>query len=190
MSVIENFAELSAQEQKAFAEALVKTINSEHIFHEYAEFKIDYVEADDLTGDLIIAAETADKIYVEREATWTCGDADEAYEKPDGDVDYKDDLFGDIKKTLKTLSTTIEGYTITMELADAEDYDPAAEVEVDSISDEDDGIGSYEHFGYRGYDSHPYVEVKGTLTKDCDFSFAFVVEPTGEPAVETTPEEN
>jgi hypothetical protein len=50
MAVIENFAALSAQEQRTFAEALIKTINSESIFSSEVNFEITAVEAEEMSG--------------------------------------------------------------------------------------------------------------------------------------------
>ena len=51
------------------------------------------------------------------------------------------------------------------------------EVEVENISHEDAGIGDYEYFGFRGHDSHPYIEVTGTITRVCECVLALSVLP-------------
>ena len=165
MSVMENFTELSAREQLDFANALVKTINSENIFTNQVDFRVSGVESEDMTGGLIIMLEHEGTIEVERAATWTCNDEDSAYRTPE-DPDFDDLSFNDAKKAFKTLSAELEGYVISL---DVDDVDPEeiTEVEVSSISHEDAGIGHYEFWGEEGYDSQPYCEVRGTLTQAC-----------------------
>ncbi len=186
MNVIENFAELSFEEQKKFAEALVKTINSEKTFIDDTDFKISGIETDELTGGLIILLEHADLISVDRAATWTCADEDEVNSDPGYDADYTDSLFEAAKKAFKTLETVIEGYKVSLSVDDV-DEEETVEVIVDSYSHEDDGIGSYEYWGDRGYDSDPYVEVEGTIVKGCGCALSLYVEPADEVTVE--PEE-
>lgn len=176
MSVIENFAAVSFEEQKTFADALVKTINSESIFTDQVDFKVTGVEADEMTGGLIIILEHEDTIDIEREATWTCADRDEAHSPED--PDFADLLVSDVKNAFKTLAVELEGYSITLEVDDA-DEEETIDVEVDSISDEDSGIGSYEFWGVTGYDSDPYCEVEGTIVKACTVYCSLYVEATG-----------
>lgn len=186
MSVIENFAALSTQEQRAFAEALVKTINTEKTFID-DELVISSVEADEMTGDLIIELD-ADDVYVNRRATWqSADDEDSAYVKPE-EPEYEDSIFDDVKSTFKTLSAEIDGYTLTLDVADIGDEE-IAEVEVDSISHEDAGIGQYEYWGDIGYDSRPYLEVTGTLVTSCKVYLGLFVEPTAN-VPEEAPEED
>lgn len=184
---IENFAAIPFQEQMKFAEALLKTINSEKIFTDDTMFELKGIEAEDLTGGLTLIVSHPDTIEVSREATWTCGDAEDAYADPGYDADYENGLFEDAKSAFKTLSTVIDGYDISLEIDDVDEVE-TGEVEVDSTSHEDAGIGSYEYWGEIGYDSRPYIEVKGTIKKACDMALAIYVEPADEP-VETTPEE-
>lgn len=187
MSVIENFAALPVKEQIEFATALLKTINSEKIFTDDTTFEITGVEANDLTGGLEIEVSHANPIEVRREATWTCEDDDYADQDPGYEADYENYIFKDAKKSFKTLSANIEGYTVSLEVIDA-DAGKTVDIEVDNISHEDDGIGDYEHFGFRGHDSRPYIAVKGVITKECECSLAFSVEPADETAVEATEE--
>jgi hypothetical protein len=180
MSVIENFVGLSAQEQRAFAETLVKTINTEKTFID-DELKLITVGADELTGDLLIELECVTS--VERRATWTCSnDEDAAYEKPQY-PEYEEYESKDAEKAFKTLSAELNGYTLTLDVADA-DGEAIEEVRVDSISREDAGIGHYEYWGFEGYDSQPYTEVEGTLVQTCKVYLGLFVEPTT-----TVPEE-
>ena len=177
MSVIENFAVLSPEEQIEFATALVKTINSESTFISNNPFEITGVEADDITGGLTIDITHANPIEVRRDASWTCESKEDAEDDPGFEADYEDFVFEDAKKAFKTLSTEIDGYTVTLEVVDADDTDTVA-VEVYSTSNEDSGIGSYEYWGDSGYDSHPYVEVSGTIVKACECVLALNVEPS------------
>lgn len=186
--MIENFAALSEKEQRDFAEALIKTINSEGIFTSNAKFKIDNVEADELTGDLVIECTTEEPLEVSRDAEWSCSDEEDAAEDPGYDVRYVEfSIFQEVENTFKTLSATIDGYKITLTVSDV-DENETVEVKVDNIYHEDAGIGSYEYWGEVGYDSQPYVRVEGTLVKACDCAFAFFVEPINEP-VDTVPKE-
>lgn len=183
MSVIENFATLSAQEQKAFAEALVKTINTEKTFVD-DELVISSVEADEMTGDLRIELDW--DAYIDRQATWTSGDEEDAYSTPE-DPEYESFIHNDIRKALKTLSAEIDGYTLSLDVTDTGNEE-ITEVNVDSISHEDSGIGHYEYGGFTGYDSHPYVEVTGTITQSCTVYLGLFVTPTAS-VPEEVPEE-
>ena len=183
MSVIENFAALSVQEQREFAAGLLTKINSEHIFSEDTLFELVDIEADDLTGGLVIEVSHPVDIEVSRKATWTCGSEDEAENDPGYDAEYEESIIEDTKKAFKTLSTIIDGYNVSLEISDV-DMNEAIDVEVDRISHEDAGIGEYEYFGFRGHDSHPYVEVFGTIVKACECSLAFFIEPADDTPVE------
>lgn len=175
MSVIENFSTISKQEQLSFAEALVKTINSESTFTADTNFKVVDVEGDDTTGDLYITLETEDLIPVSCEATWQCGDEEEAYDTPDSyAVNYADSIFNDAAKAFKTLNAEIDGYDMELMIDDV-DAEETDEVIVDRISNEDSGIGHYEYFGATGYDSNPYVEVEGTLVQLCSVALTLAV---------------
>lgn len=174
MSVIENFAVVSFEEQKAFAEALVKTINSESTFTNEVNFKVTGVEADEMTGGLIIELEHEDTIEVEREATWTCAKSAEADRTPE-DPDFTDSIFRDAEKAFKTLAVELEGYSVTLSIDDV-DEEETVEVEVSSAIDDDSGMGSYEFWGERGYDSRPYCEAEGTIVKACTIYCSLYVE--------------
>ena len=185
MNVIENFAELSFEEQRKFAEALVKTINSEHTFTDEFDFKISSEEADDFTGGLVILIEHDGLIEVSREATWQCATEDDVADDPGYSADYANFLVDDVKKVFKTLSTEIEGYKVSLEVDDA-DEEETVEVNVDNYTHEDAGIGDYEYGGYRGHDSRPYIEVEGTIVRGCDCALSLYVELVEEPAEEPT----
>jgi hypothetical protein len=176
MSVIENFAELSAQEQQKFAEALIKTINSEKRFISEVDFKIDEVGTDEITGDLFINVSSTDTIEVRREAGWQARDEEDAKDDPGLDADYTEFIDDDVKKAFKSLSTVIDGYEVKVEIADV-DEEETLEVEVDNYTHEDSGIGRYEYWGEIGYDSHPYVEVEGTIVKACTCYLTLWVAP-------------
>lgn len=190
MTVIENFAELSAQEQREFAEALLKTINTEGTFTSDTDFMLRSVEASDLTGELIIEVDHTKPVEVPRRATWQCANEEEAYSinnDPD-EPEYENDGYTDIAKALRTTSTIINGYTVTVEVIDYDEIE-TVEVEVDEISHEDAGIGHFEFWGHDEYDSRPYVEVTGNIVKACDCGFAFTVTPTEEVPAEPEVEE-
>ena len=173
MSVIENFALLSEQEQRDFAEALVKTLNTEKTFADF-DFKVDSVEADDMTGGLTIELSHEDLIDITRNATWQCGDAEEAEDTPD-DAEFENYIWEDAKQAFKTFKADLEGYTIELEISDA-DKEEIVDVDAEHVSHEDSGIGHYEYWGHVGYDSHPYCEVEGTITQACSIYFSIYVE--------------
>ena len=188
MNVIENFTELSVQEQKEFAEKLVATVNSEHTLSDEASFKILEVSADELTGDLVVDITNPDEelIAVKREASWTCGDEDETTNDPGYDAEYQESLTNDAAKALKTAAFEFEGYTINVDVYVVDEVE-TSEVIVDEYSHEDSGIGSYEYWGFHGHDSRPYLEVSGTLVKACGIGVSLVVsasKPAAEPETE------
>ena len=185
---IENFAAIPFQEQMKFAEALLKTINSENTFSDNTNFEIDGIEVDEFTGGLIVTVSQTNPISVSRKATWTCDSEEDAEDDPGFEADYENYLFEDAKKAFKTLSTVIDGYNVTLEIDDVDEQDTDAEIEIDNISQEDSGIGDYEFWGERGYDSNPYVEVTGTITRECDCALTFYVELAE--AAQEEPEEN
>lgn len=176
MAVIENFDAISVQEQMKFAEALLNTINSESIFSDQTNFELSDVEAAAFTGGLYIGVKQTNPIEVERKAVWTAANEDDA-ESDIYDADYDNDIDDDALKAFKVGSAVIDGYKVEIEINDVDyaDHRPV-EVVVDRISHEDSGIGSYEFWGDRGYDSHPYVSVRGTIVESCDCSLSFYVE--------------
>lgn len=185
MTVIENFATLSEKEQREFAEALLKTINTEGIFTSDADFKLRTIEANEITGGLVIELDHTEPLEVPRKATWQCADEDEAHHDPGYEAEFKNDGYTDIAKSFKTTSTVIDGYTVTLEVVDFNEIE-TTDVEVDEISYEDAGIGAFEFGGHIEYDSRPYCEVTGNIMKTYDCALALVIEPTDtiEPEVE------
>jgi hypothetical protein len=183
MNIIENFAALSEQEQRVFAEKLIKTINSEKLFTDETEFTIGDVWADELAGDLTIETSTTGAITVRRNASWQANDREDADDRDIStlEVDYDEYAYKDVQKALKTLVTVIDGYRVTAEVGDT-DYEETVDVELESVVDDDSGIGSYEYWGEVGYDSHPYVEVTGIREEKHSCYVTFTVEPdnTGE----------
>ena len=176
MSVIENFAVLPAKDQIDFATKLLEKINAERMFITDNKFELDGVEPDDLTGGLTLLVSLVNPVEVPRKATWTCADVEDIEDDPGYDADYEDYLFEDAKKAFKTLSTVIDGYTVELDIADANE-DSTAEVKAEHISHEDAGIGRYEYWGEIGHDSHPYVKVEGPIVKYCECALAFFIEP-------------
>lgn len=176
MSVIENFAALSVEEQTEFAKSILEKINSESIFSSDVNFEIYSVEADDLTGELTIEVSHGDTtLEVPREAAWQAYDEDSINSDPD-DADYTESIYNDAKKAFKTLSTVIDGYKVELDISDVDEIE-TVDVEVSDYSHEDAGIGHYEYWGTSGYDSSPYIEVEGTIIKACNMSLAFFVTP-------------
>lgn len=186
MTVIENFAVLPEKEQREFAEALLKTINSEGIFTSDTDFKLTSLEADEITGGLWIEVLNTTPIEVPRKATWTCGDEDDAHRVPGSDyIEYENSLDEDVAKAFNTRTATLEGYTISLEVSDSDAIDNVG-AEVDETEHKDDGIGEYEYWGHIEYDSRPYVEVTGNIITSCNCSLAFFIEPND--ATEVEPE--
>lgn len=175
MSIVENFAALSFEEQKKFAEALLKTINSESIFSSDTDFEITGIVTDDTTGELVIFVENTSPIEVTRQAVWS-SDSEENAEEVGNDVDYDNYLMADAKKAFNTAATVIDGYKVSLEISDVEEGE-VAEVNVTKINHEDSGIGSYEYFGFTGTDSQPYVEVEGSIVTNCSCQLAIIVAP-------------
>ena len=178
MDRIENFAAIPFKDRVLFADSLIKTINSEKIFCEEIHLDLVGVEPDDITGGLILKVSPVGPITVTRKASWTCDTEEDAEDVPaNSETDFENYLMEDTKKAFKTLETIIEGYKVSLEVSDVDEDDRLdPEVEVTTISHEDDGIGSYEYFGFTGTDSRPYVVVEGTLTTRCDCNLELYVE--------------
>ena len=173
--VIENFNELSEQELLKIAEELVAKINSESIFTDEATLKVLEVEADKLTGNLSIYANTEEPITVGRYAGWSAVDEDSLTADMD-DVEYYGSIKEETLECLLKTSEVIDGYKVTLTIDDVWEED-IVDKEVTTYSSADAGIGSYEYFGYSGYDSIPYVEVEGIIYKACYPTFELTIEP-------------
>ena len=177
--MVENFTMLSVEEQIEFAKTLLETINSEKVFSDETNFEFQDVEPDDITGGLQITASITNPISVRRRAAWSAGTEEGAEEDPGNNAEYENLLRDDVKKSFKTLVNTVGGYSVSLQIDDIEEDETTdAEVEISHLSHEDSGIGSYEYWGFKGYDSHPYVEVEGIITRLCDCNLTFYVEPT------------
>lgn len=174
--MVENFSVLSEEEQLTFATDLVNKLNSENIFTSEIDFKIDKVEADELSGDLYISVSHDELFAVPRKATWKCDSVDEVEEGPGIDAEYANSPLDDVKKAFTVLSAEVDGYSVAIDVDDVDEGNNL-EVIVDDYSEEDDGIGSYEYWGHVGYDSRPYVEVTGTAIKGCSCYLTIYVEP-------------
>ena len=190
MSIIENFAALSEKEQRDFAEALVKTINSENTFPYHIKyvvpsnfkFNISEVYPDELTGDLVIEIEPSTPIWIPRDATWQCGIDDDPEDVVE-DAEFINDIHDDIKQVFKTLTADIDGYRVTLDVSDW-NYPPRDFslrnrdlVFAGDVTKEDSGIGHYEYWGDVGYDSRPYVEADGVIVTALLCYLNLTVEP-------------
>ena len=184
MDRIENFAALSEIEQRNFAEALLKTINSENIFTSDTNFELEKVEASDFDGGCTIFINQTNPIEVTRQGTWIADNEEDLYDNPEATADFESDIWEDVKKVFKTLSTEIDGYTVTLDISDVEEGDIIS-AEADEVIHEDDGIGSYEYFGFVGNDSDPYVRANGTFTQSCNCVLALLVDPIDDIKIET-----
>ena len=179
MELIQDFNTLSVEEQEAFAREFVQKINDTKVFTDEVDFVFDVVDADEISGDLYIGVYTKEgqDIAVERKASWTCGSVEDLYDNPE-DVEFDEYIETDVTKALKTLTTELDGYIITIEVDDADG--DTIDREVKDYSNEDDGIGSYEYWGFTGYDSRPYVAVTGIITQACGFSATLTVSPVSQ----------
>ena len=186
MEVIGNFSTISEEEQLKFAEALVKTLNSESTFIDRVSFNISNVAADDMSGGLYIEVTHEPMIEVARNADWTCDSEEEAAADPGFDANYENVITEDAEQAFKTLSTKIEGYTVSLSV-EGVDEEEFLDTRVDKISHEDDGIGSYEYFGFTGYDSQPYIQVEGAVVQALVCDIVLFVEP--DEVTEVDPEE-
>lgn len=179
MTAIENFAALPEQEQRDFADSLVKTINSEGTFSSDTDFRILETEANDITGALEIFVETTEALNVPRSAIWIQYNEDEIHSKPDHDtnIEYKDNLEKDILKVLNTTSLELDGYKISVKLEDYDEVEEIAEFEVNDYEHTEDGLGWYEYQGREYYDSYDEYKINGTITSTINVSLTFIVEP-------------
>ena len=176
MSVVENFSELSPEELQQFATTLVQKINSEHLFHNEAILTIEDLEADEMSGDLYISLSHKDTVNVPRKATWQGLNEEDLENVSEVDAEFDNTLSEDARKAFKTVSVTVDGYNVSLSVDDVEDVS-IEDVEVDNYTEEDDGIGSYEFWGSKGHDSHPYLEANGTITYGCYVYMSLLVEP-------------
>ncbi len=186
--LIENFAELSAQELKEFADGLIGKINAEHLFAPDIELRLcddgqDNIVPDEMTGDLDIYVEPTEEVIISREASWTCGIDDNADSLPDDDPEYFCNILADIESAFPTKTISIDGYSVIIKAFDWSDWDAEEVSEVTSVEEEDDGIGSYEYWGSISYDSRPYQAVEGFI--DCVASI--YISLTVSPAAQTQP---
>lgn len=179
MAVIENFNNLTQEELLEFVNKIIKTVNSEHIFSNDITFELDTssssgIEISEFDGNLYIPLTHKDLLSVPRKAEWSCETEDDIYHVED--PDFEDWIYEDAEKVLKTLSTELDGYKLSISVDDAESEE-TTDVDVDDYHADDDGIGSYEYWGHVGYDSHPFYAVEGTITQDCTCYLTLVVEP-------------
>lgn len=175
--MVENFAVLSVDEQINFAKDLIKKINSEHVFTDETKFEFQDVDLDKTSKGLCVSISTTNPIRISREATWEAGTEEGATEDPGNNTEFEYSLLADAKKSFKTLSCEINGYTVSLQIDDIEkDETTDAEVEVVNLTHEDAGIGPYEFWGFKGYDSQPYVEADGVITADYDCNLTIFVD--------------
>lgn len=169
MSGVENITE--------FAKTILEKINSGKVFTKETIFEFYDTELDEVTGGLWILASSASPIRVSREASWTAGDEEGAHEDPGNNAEYINTVSEDVKKVFKTFAAEIDKYKVSLQIDDIEEDETVdAEVDVENLSHEDSGIGSYEFWGFSGYDSHPYVDVEGIITRFYDCNVTLFVE--------------
>lgn len=175
--MVENLTELSVDEQIKLAKDLIEKINSERIFIDETSFEFQDVDIDKTSKGLCISISTSNPISISREATWSAGTEEGATEDPGNNAEFEYSLIADAKKSFKTLGCEIDGYKVSLQIDDVEkDETTDAEVEVVNLTHEDAGIGSYEFWGFKGYDSQPYVAAEGVITADYDCNLTFFVD--------------
>ena len=160
--MLKHFEELSTVEQVNLAKDLINKINTRKVFIEETTFEFQDVWVDDIDNKLVVEASLVNPIIVSRKATWLAGTEEGAEEGPNSDADYANSISEDTTKCFKLLKAYIAEYSISAEISDIDELEDV-EVELTHISHEDSGIGYYEYWGFKGYDSHPYVEVEGVL---------------------------
>lgn len=180
MAIIENFCELTKQEQEQFAADIVKKINDQKLFTKEADFEIDthfdeYIFANELTGnlDIFLRLKEDDRIEIARYATWT---ADEDDLKDLSDAEYEEDWGSALLAALDRTEVEIDGYKLTLDV-DTTDSDGVEDIVVDSHSSQHGGIGHYDYWGYQGYDDYTYCEVEGTIYESIWATFTLTIEP-------------
>ena len=136
MAVIEDFNLLSEEEQIKFAEDLVAKINAEHLFTSEVDWTLNDVWANEQDGNLEISLIDEEGLDLELEATWQCGDEDEAERDPGHDADIESAFSAATYYFKDTAPVTVDGYTLTLEVTDAEAGD-TVEVFADEVSEED-----------------------------------------------------
>lgn len=174
--VIQNFNVLSSEELQKFAEELIKTINTEHTFTDNGSLQLDKdnsIEASEFDGNLWIPVYIEDFV-VERPAEWTCSDYEDRYDAKD--PDFTNYFTEDAEKSFKELSVIVGDYKVTIEVTDGDEGE-TVDVVVNSYTEEDSGIGSYEFWGHTGYDSHPYLTIDGDIHQACTCYMGLIVEP-------------
>lgn len=168
------FTDMSEAELRAFAESMVKTVNSEKLFSDDISFEFAKAEIDEFNGGLWIELASDDTIEVERPAYWQAADADDIDSADD--VDFSNSIYKDVANMFKATKVEVGGFSVELNVTDVGDSE-IIDVIPGSVRHEDSGIGSYEYGDYRGYDSHPYVETDGTIIESCYCYLDLFVEP-------------
>lgn len=173
--MVKNFVELSVEEQINFARTLIEELNKSSIFIEATDLEFQDVYVEDTQA--VIDLSFKNPIKVSRQATWQAGTEEAAEEDPCSDAAYDTTIRDEVKKAFKALDLEFNNYHLSLEINDIEEDETVeAEIEINHLSHEDSGIGSYEFWGFKGYDSNPYVEVEGTVTKAYNCTLTLVVE--------------
>ena len=175
--MVKDFTELSVAEQIKLAKSLIEKIDSEKIFTDETNFEFQDVDLDNTSKGLCISISTSNPIRISREASWEAGTEEGATEDPGNNAEFEYSLLADAKKSFKTLSCEIDGYTVSLQIDDIEkDETSDSEVEVVNLTHEDAGIGPYEFWGFKGYDSQPYVAAEGVITSNYDCNLTIFVD--------------
>ena len=162
---IEDFEDSTEAEQKLFVDDLVSKINTKHLFTSDVDFIVEDYWTEDCSSRLVVTLSHEGAVEVTREASWQCGTADQINDMPE-DIEYYKSSITDVAKAFKTGPVVVDGYKVTLVVDDV-DTEEAYEVEAKTYTEEDDGIGFFDCWGFKGYDSRPYIQVEGNVTCKC-----------------------
>ena len=162
---IEDFEDSTEAEQKMFVNSLVSKINTEHLFTSEVDFIVDDYWTEDCSKKLVVTLSHGGAVEVTREASWQCGTSDHINDMPE-DIEYYKSSITDVASVFKTGPFVVDNYKVTLAVDDV-DTEEACDVEATNYSNEDDGIGFFEFWGHKGYDSRPYIQVEGNVACKC-----------------------
>lgn len=176
---VDDFSKLSEQQIKQLSNKIIDKINAEHLFFDFDITLVGDPQVDAATGDLLLQADSADTVYVSRQAHWTCSIYDEdCTEEAPKNPEFAEDLMDDIQEAFPTKTISIDGYSVTMTVWDAMyTTQQCIPSEIINAEEEDDGIGSYEYWGQIGWDSRPYRAIDGILDCPVSISISLTVTP-------------
>lgn len=179
--IINDFNQLSKQEQIDFAKRLVDRINTKHAFGNITLVLDDkyyrYVDANTFDGTLGFIVDIPDIQLTDVAGSWSYADQHDDHDmETDAPNIYtvatEDSLWQHFLKEYFIDDTIeFEGYNIEMSYSDFLDSVEVTDFTIDDYEIDNDGIGSYEYWGMSGYDAgYDYISyaegklmVEGTL---------------------------